>query len=101
MTVMSDYEGAEVRHQLTDNWDFVVTGGYNRSVALQSNASKGKINGETFGTAFEHPIIGQLSARFEYDYMRQRINQFVPLGTNVNTNQVSVGLFYRIGEPRL
>ncbi len=101
MTVMSDYEGAEVRHQLMDNWDFVVTGGYNRSVALQSNQSKGKISGETFGTAFEHSIIGELSARFEYDYLRQRINQFVPLGTNVNTNQISVGLFYRIGEPRL
>ena len=101
MTVMSDYEGAELRHRLTDNWDFVVTGGYNRSVTLQSTASKGKINGETFGTAVEHPIIGELSARFEYDYLRQRINQFVPLGTNVNTNQVSVGLFYRIGEPRL
>lgn len=101
MTVMSDYEGAEVRHQLTDNWDFVVTGGYNRSVALQSNVGKGKISGETFGAAFERPIIGELSARFEYDYLRQRINQFVPLGTNVNTHQFSMGLFYRIGEPRL
>ncbi|MGH9573013.1 MAG: hypothetical protein ACRD40_05715 [Candidatus Acidiferrales bacterium] len=101
MTVMSDYEGAEVRHQLTDNWDFVVTGGYNRSVALQSESSKGKVSGETFGTAFERPIVGELSARFEYDYMRQRTNQFVPLGANVNSNQVSVGLFYRIGERRL
>ncbi len=101
MTVMSDYEGAEVRHQLTDNWDFIVTGAYNRSVALQSDSSKGKISGETFGAAFEHPIVGELNARFEYDYLRQRINQFVPLGTNVNTNQLSMGLFYRIGEPRL
>lgn len=101
MTVMSDYEGAEVRHQLTDNWDFVVTGGYNRSVALQSDSGKGKVSGETFGTAFERPIVGELSARFEYDYMRQRVNQFVALGTNVNTNQFSAGLFYRIGEPRL
>lgn len=101
MTVMSDYEGAEVRHQLTGNWDFVVTGGYNRSVALQSESSKGKVSGETLGTAFERPIVGELSARFEYDYMRQRTNQFVPLGTNVNSNQVSVGLFYRIGERHL
>jgi hypothetical protein len=101
MTVMSDSAGAEIRHQLTDNWDFVVLGSYDRSVALQSSSSKGKLDSETIGTAFERLFFSKLGMHFEYDYSRQRVNQFVPLGTNVNMNQFSVALFYRLGEPHL
>jgi hypothetical protein len=101
MTVISDYEGAELRRQLGENWDFIVTGGYARDAALQIPINKGKADAQTFATAFEHPLLQKLSVHFEYDYLRQRVNQFVPLGTNVNTNEFSVGLFYRMGAPRL
>ncbi|HKV43037.1 MAG TPA: hypothetical protein VJX67_27840, partial [Blastocatellia bacterium] len=101
MTVMSDYEGAELRRRISDTWDIVATAGYTRSVAIQPGATKGKIDGQSFGTAVEHPILEKLSVHFEYDYLRQRVNNFVPLGTDLNTNQFSVALFYRIGEPKL
>lgn len=101
MTVTSDYDGAELRRQLGENWDFIATGGYARDVALQSPTSKGKVDAQTFATAFERPLLQKLSVHFEYDYLRQRVNQFVPLGTNVNTNEFSVSLFYRLGAPRL
>jgi hypothetical protein len=101
MTVTSDYEGAELRHQLGDNWDVVVSGGYARVVALQSQTSKGKADTQTFATAFERPLLEKLSVHFEWDYLRQRVNQFVPLGSNVNENEFSVSLFYRMGAPRL
>ena len=101
MTVTSDYAGAEIRRQLGANWDFVVTGGYARAVALQSQTGKGKVDTTSFATAFERPLSEKLSVHFEYDYLRQRVNQFVPLGTNVNTNEFSASLFYRMGAPRL
>lgn len=101
MTVTSDYEGAELRRQLGEKWDFILTGGYARAVALQSQTSKGKADTQTFAIAFERPLLEKLSVHFEYDYVRQRVNQFVPLGTNVNTNEFSVSLFYRVGAPRL
>ena len=97
MTVTSDYEGAELRRQLGANWDFIVTGGYAHTVALQSQTSKGKADTQSFATAFERPLLEKLSVHFEYDYLRQRVNQFVPLGSNVNENEFSISLFYRIG----
>lgn len=100
LTVTSDYEGAELRRRIGDNWDFVVTGGYARSVALE-NQAQGRTDTQSLATAFERSLLEKLSVHFEYDYLRQRVNQFVPLGTNVNENEFSVGLFYRMGAPRL
>jgi hypothetical protein len=101
MTVTDSYEGAELRRQLGDNWDFVVIASNARSVALQNGPDKGKVDSDSAGAAFEHPLFSKLSVHFEYDYLRQRVNQYVPLGTNVNESQYVVSLFYRIGEPRL
>lgn len=101
MTVSSDYEGGELRHRLGDNWDLILTGGYARVVALQSQTGKGRADTQTLATAFERPLLEKLSVHFEYDYLRQRVNQFVPLGTNVNTNEFSASLLYRMGAPRL
>ncbi len=100
-TVIDSYEGAELRRQLGDNWDFVVIAGNAQSVALQTGPDKGKVNSNSAGAAFEHPLFSKLSVHFEYDYLRQRVNSYVPLGTNVNESQYVVTLFYRLGEPRL
>jgi hypothetical protein len=101
MTVETTYEGLELRRALGRDWDMVLTGTNSRAEALQDQGERGRINAQLAGAAFEHPIFDRLSMHFEYDYMRQRINQFVPLGTNVNMSQFSAALFYRIGASRL
>ncbi|HTZ74146.1 MAG TPA: hypothetical protein VMB47_09515 [Candidatus Aquilonibacter sp.] len=101
MTVTDSYEGAEFRRQLGDNWDFVLIANNARSVALQTEPDRGKVESDSAGAAFEHPLFSKLSVHFEYDYLRQRVNNYVPLGTNVNESQYVVSLFYRLGEPRL
>jgi hypothetical protein len=101
MTVTTTYEGAELRHRIGDNWDVLVIGSNARTFALQAQSQQGKVDTQSFGTAFERALSEKLSVHLEYDFVRQRVNQFVPLGTNVNTNQFSVSLFYRLGEPRL
>jgi len=101
MTVTSDYEGAELRRHLGENWDFILMGSYGRAVALQSQNGKGKADTQSIATAFERPLLEKLSIHVEYDYLRQRVNQFVPLGSNVNETELSLSLFYRMGAPRL
>ncbi len=101
MTVTSSSEGVELRHQLSDNWDFLVMATNAESDALQGETGKGSVDGQSFGTAFEHPVFEKLTVHLEYEYLRQRVNEFVPLGTNVNMGEFSIALFYRIGEPRL
>jgi hypothetical protein len=98
MTVTTTNEGAEVRRRLGDNWDLVLMFTNARSLALQ-NTDKGKTTTETAGAAFERSLFDNLSLHLEYDYLRQRVNEFVPLGTNVNTNQLSISVFYRLGGP--
>jgi hypothetical protein len=43
-------------------------------------------------------LFSSLNLHFAYDFLRQRVNQFVPLGTNVNRNQYTLAVFYRFGE---
>ena len=98
MTVTSTYEGGEVRHRFNDSWDFLAMVTNADSDALQGQSGKGSISSQSFGAGVEHPIISKLSVHVEYDFQRQRVNQFVPLGSNLNMGEFSVSVFYRIGE---
>ena len=101
MTVTSTYEGGEVRHHFNDSWDFLAMVTNADSEALQGQSGKGSVSSQSFGAGVEHPIISKLSVHVEYDFSRQRVNQFVPLGSNLNMGEFSVSVFYRIGETGL
>lgn len=98
MTVTSTYEGGELRHHFGDDWDVLAIASNADSDALQGQAGKGNVRSQTFGAGVEHPILARLSVHVEYDLLRQRVNQFVPLGSNVNMGEFSVSAFYRIGK---
>jgi hypothetical protein len=101
MTVTTTYGGVELRRALGAQWDMVLTGTVSHAEALQQQGGRGVVNSGAAGAAFERPIFDRLSVHFEYDYLQQRINKFVPLGTNVNMSQFSAALFYRMGVSRL
>lgn len=101
MTVTNSYGGAEIRHHFGEDWDLLVMAGDAGSDALQGQEGKGSIRSQSFGAGVEHPIISSLSVHVEYDFLRQRVNQFVPLGSNLNMGEFSVSVFYRIGDSRL
>lgn len=101
MTVTNSYEAAEVRHHFTSDWDWLVTAANGRSVALQGEIGRGTVNTQSLGTAFEHALFQKLGVHLEYDFLRQRSNEFVPLSSNVDRNEFSVAVFYQIGRPRL
>jgi hypothetical protein len=98
-TVTNSNEGLQVRRLLQRNFDVIVLATNAQSVELHSNGlGQGKVNTQTVGAALEHPLSESLGVHFEYDYQRQRVNQFVPFNTNLDRNTYTVSLFYRLGE---
>ena len=97
-TVMNQYEGMELRRRLGYHLDLVLTAANARSVALFESPGNGAVDTQSAGIAIEHPVFEDLNIHFEYDFLRQRINQFVPFEANANINQYTVAISYRIGD---
>jgi hypothetical protein len=100
-TVTSAYGGVQLRRRMTADWDLVLTGSGAQTQQIQSGGASGNIQTQTAGIALEHAIFENLFFHGEYDFLRQRVNQFVPLGTDINRNQYTVSIFYAFGEHRL
>ena len=100
-TVTNSYEGVNFRRRLNLDWDLMLIGMNARSAALQGVPGKGIVNTETAGAAVEHPIFENLHMHLEYDFLRQRINRFVPRSANGDTSEVTFGVFYRFGDHSL
>ena len=97
-TVTNSYEGLQARRLLQHGWDVIILATNAQSTSLHGGFGPGKVNTQTIGAAVEHPVSESLGLHFEYDYQRQRVNQFVPFGTNLDRNTYTVSVFYRLGE---
>jgi len=97
-TVTNTYGGAEIRRRLAWKWDLAITTSVARSVSLQGPLGKGAVDTQAVGVAIEHPLFENLNLHTAYNYLRQRVNQTVPLGADLDRNQFTVGLFYRAHE---
>jgi hypothetical protein len=97
-TVTNMYEGAELRRRLAWKWDLALTGSNARSVSLQGPAGKGAVDTQAAGLAAEYPLLPNLNLHAGYTYQRQRVNRAVPLATNMDRNQFTLGLFYHAHE---
>lgn len=90
-------EGVELRRRLSRSVDIVLTGANSRTASLLGPSGRGIIRAQTAGAALEHTILDNLAAHIEYQFIRQRVSQGIPLGANVDGNRISIGLFYRTG----
>ena len=97
-TVVNSYEGAELRHRLASSWDLVWMASNARSIALQGFLGRGTADTQSAAMALEHSLFENLSVHFEYDFVRQRVNQYVPFAADVDDNRYTVGILYRIGS---
>jgi hypothetical protein len=99
-TVVSAYEGAELRHRLGYNSDLVLVASNARSAVLQGFSGRGAVNTQSAGVSVEHSVFENLSVHFEYHVFRQRVNQYVPFA-DVDDGRYTLGIFYRIGRHNL
>jgi len=99
-TVVSAFEGAELRHRLAYNSDLVLMASNARSVVLQPFGGRGAVETQSVGVAVEHPIFENLSMHFEYHAFRQRVNRYVPFA-DVDDGRYTLGILYRIGKHNL
>ena len=99
-TVVSVYEGAELRRRLVYASDLVLTVGNARSVALQGLGGRGAVDSQSAEIALEHSVFENLSVHFDYHVSRQRVNQYVPFA-DVHDGRYTLGLVYRIGKHNL
>jgi hypothetical protein len=97
-TVINQNEGAELRQRIAYGFDFIWTGSNARSIALDETPGTGAADTQSAGMSIEHSLFEDLSMHVEYDFMRQRINSFVPFEANANINRYTVGVSYRIGD---
>jgi hypothetical protein len=97
-TVINEHEGAELRRRIPYGFDFVWTGTNARSSALDEFPGTGRVDTQSAGMSIEHLLFQNLNLHVEYDFLRQRANQFVPFEANANANQYTVGISYRIGN---
>jgi hypothetical protein len=100
-TVVNAYEGAELRRRLAYGWDLVLMASNARSVALQGALGRGALDTQSGEVALEHSLFENLNMHFEYDFVRQRTNQYVPFAADVDDNRYTVGILYRIGSHKL
>jgi hypothetical protein len=98
---MNSYEGAELRHRLASSWDLVLIASNARSIALQGLLGRGAVGTQSAEMALEHSLFENLSVHFEYDFLRQRVNQYVPLAADLDDDRYTVGILYRIGSHKL
>jgi hypothetical protein len=100
-TVVNGYEGAELRRRLAYGWDLLLMASNARSVALQGFLGRGALDTQSAEVALERSLFGNLNMHFEYDFVRQRTNQYVPFAADVDDNRYTVGVLYRIGNHKL
>ncbi len=100
-TVVNAYEGALLRRRLAYGWDLLLMASNARSVALQGSLGRGALDTQSAEVALEHSVFGNLNMHFEYDFIRQRANQYVPFAAEVDDNRYTVGILYRIGSHKL
>jgi hypothetical protein len=100
-TVVNAYEGAELRHRLAYGWDLVLMASNAQSVTLQGVLGRGALDTQSAEVALEHSLFENLNMHFEYDFVRQRANQYVPFAADVDDNRYTVGILYRIGSHKL
>jgi hypothetical protein len=100
-TVVNAYEGAELRRRLAYGWDLVLMASNARSIALQGVLGRGALDTQSGEVALEHSLFENLSVHFEYDFVRQRANQYVPFAADVDDQRYTVGILYRIGTHKL
>jgi predicted porin len=56
------------------------------------------VDTQAAGLAAEYPLLPNLNLHAGYTYQRQRVNRAVPLATNMDRNQFTLGLFYQAHE---
>jgi hypothetical protein len=100
-TAVNAYEGAELRRRLAYGWDLLLMASNARSVALQGFLGRGALDAQSAEVALEHSLFENLNMHFEYDFVRQRANQYVPFAADVEDNRYTVGILYRIGSHKL
>jgi hypothetical protein len=100
-TVVNFHEGAELRHRLAYSWDLLLMASNARSIALQGVLGRGAVDTQSAEIALDHSLFENLSVHFEYDFVRQRANQYAPVGADLDANRYTVGILYRIGSHKL
>ncbi len=93
----SSFAGS-VRRKFSNHWDAIWKAGYARNGSLASGLFSGTLQTETAGMTLERLINEKLTARFGYDFIRQRSNANAPGLANIDRNIVYAGLFYRFDQ---
>src|SRR5258708_1450616 len=82
-SVTNSFEGIELRRRVFRLMDVVLTGGNSRAAALLGPSVRGNIRAQTASAAVERAIHGNVGARGEDQFIRQRVNPEVPFCASV------------------
>jgi hypothetical protein len=87
-----------IRHRLTARSEVTGSVDYAQYSALTIGSFQSRIRYARAGFGFERTLSEKLTARLEYNYLRQRGTGKVPLVADLDRSRISLGIFYQIGS---
>ena len=95
---INTYVGASVRRKLSSRWDSTWSLGYTRTSDLNSTALASNIQGETASFGLDRLLTEKLTARFGYQFNRQRSRGSFRSLADFDRDFVYFGVSYHIGR---
>jgi hypothetical protein len=87
-----------IRRRLTARSEISGTADYTQYSALTFGSFQSRLRYGRVGFGLDRTLNEKLTARLEYNYLRQRGTGQIPLVANLDRSRISLGVFYQIGS---
>jgi hypothetical protein len=96
--VINTQEDLQLRWLISEHWEARLTGENSNTRSLSPTLSNGQMQSQRVGFVMVRRFTPRLSAKFGYDYTRQRVGGQLPFFFNMDRNLVSFSVTYRVAD---